>query len=220
MAAEKIFSNVGQGIFDDIREESGEPFQAVTGIETTLPVAPSQKTPSTKTSDLSTILGTPSEKGTSFLSKPQVASATSGLLSGLQVGGQQTGSESVTSADSIVQILGGAAVGGLVGGPIGAVAGGLSSGLSVFLGTRANKRKSKALKAKEDRYQKMVKQQLAREDEFRKQERFDKLEEQGHNRARSKMIDQWTLYQDFSNQLTDVINKNADLKTRFAKEGF
>jgi len=220
MAVESIFAKSGQGIFDDTRDETGNPFQAVTGIDTTLSstLGDESKFKDQKFGFDKSIKK--SEQEAQAKTAALTAKGTSGLLSGLQIGGQETGSESITSADSIIQILGGVGAGALAGGVPGAVAGGLAAGLSVFLGTRANKRKSKDLKAKEARYQKMVQEQIKREDAFRKQERDDRLELQGFDRRRNKMADQWKAYGLFSKQITNTINQNEDLKLRFAKEGF
>ena len=46
--------------------------------------------------------------------------AATGLGLGLQLGSQQTGSTDLVSADSLIQVLGGAGLGGLTGGPVGA----------------------------------------------------------------------------------------------------
>ena len=77
--------------------------------------------------------------------------AATGLGLGLQLGSQQTGSTDLVSADSLIQVLGGAGLGGLTGGPVGAVAGGLAAGIGVFLSTRSEKKKQKSQRAQQMR---------------------------------------------------------------------
>ena len=215
MATEPIFSS--QGIFDDVRVEE-RPFQSVTGIDTTLADVPGKTFQRQKTLfDASTKRQQQAQDVKSARFKSDI---TSGLTTGLALGAQDTGETELTSIDSLIKILGGAGLGALTAGPVGAVAGGLAAGLSSFLGIRSNKRRAKAQKAKDERYQKAVREQIRREDAFRKQERLDGLDVLGHDRRRNKMMDQWTLFKDFNSQITDVINQNDSLKKRFAKEGF
>lgn len=150
----------------------------------------------------------------------QFKGAATGAATGLQLGSLPTGQTEFASADTAIQVLGGIGTGFAVGGPWGAVAGGLAAGLGAFLTTRGTKRAEKELAAKEARYQKAVEQQLARENKFRTQERFDKLEEVGYNRRNEKFKNQQIAYQDFNNQIMTAINNNASLKQRFAKSGF
>jgi len=146
--------------------------------------------------------------------------AATGIGLGLQLGSQQTGGTDLVSADSLIQVLGGAGLGGLTGGPVGAVAGGLAAGIGVFLSTRSEKKKQKAERAKEDRYQKMVKEQLAREEKFRKQARFDSLDQIGFDRRQSKLQNQKAQYDQLTQNILSVVNSNAKLKARFAQQGF
>ena len=146
--------------------------------------------------------------------------AATGLGLGLQLGSQQTGSTDLVSADSLIQVLGGAGLGGLTGGPVGAVAGGLAAGIGVFLSTRSEKKKQKSQRAKEDRYQKMVKEQLAREDKFRRQARLDDLEQLGFDRRANKLQNQQTQYKELTANILRMVNSNAKLKQRFVQQGF
>ncbi len=214
--AQNIFA--GQGIFDDVRTPSGDKFQSLSGIDTTLEDVSDRDFQAQKSRFDAT------KRKQDEASRVKRARLSSDILGGVQtglaLGGQDTGETEFASTDSLIKILGGAGTGFLAGGPVGAIAGGLAGGLQAFLGTKANKRKQKAQKAKEARYQRALREQIAREDKFRKQERFDRLEEVGFNRSRQKMADQWSLYRDINKQFTDVINSNADLKKRFSKEGF
>ena len=81
-------------------------------------------------------------------------------------------------------------------------------------------KKQKAERAKEDRYQKMVKEQLAREEKFRKQDRFDKLDQIGFDRRQSKLQNQKAQYDQLTQNILSVVNSNAKLKARFAQQGF
>ena len=146
--------------------------------------------------------------------------AATGIGLGLQLGSQQTGSTDLVSADSLIQVLGGAGLGGLTGGPVGAVAGGLAAGIGVFLSTRSEKKKQKSQRAKEDRYQKMVKEQLAREDKFRRQARLDDLEQLGFDRRANKLQNQQTQYKELTANILRMVNSNAKLKQRFVQQGF
>jgi hypothetical protein len=103
---------------------------------------------------------------------------------------------------------------------VGAVAGGLAAGIGVFLSTRSEKKKQKAQRAKEDRYQKMVKEQLAREDKFRRQARLDGLEQIGFDRRQSKLQNQKAQYDQLTQNILSVVNSNAKLKQRFVQQGF
>jgi len=212
--AENIFAS--QGIFDDVRDEGGDKFQSLSGIDTTLeaPVKPTAK-PKASPSFMDSLTKSPSKKTTRI-----TADAASGATAGLAIGQQQTGETELASADSFIKILGGAGTGFLAGGPIGAVAGGLAAGLGAFLSTKSAKRASKAQKAKDVRYDKMVKEQIAREDKFRQEDKFARLEEQGYDRKRQKMNDKWALYNKFSDNFTSMINDDAELKKRFASTGF
>ncbi len=146
--------------------------------------------------------------------------AATGIGLGLQLGSQQTGNTDLVSADSLIQVLGGAGLGGLTGGPVGAVAGGLAAGIGVFLSTRSEKKKQKSQRAKEDRYQKMVKEQLAREDKFRRQARLDDLEQLGFDRRANKLQNQQTQYKELTANILRMVNSNAKLKQRFVQQGF
>jgi len=143
-----------------------------------------------------------------------------GASLGLKIGSAQTGQEEFASAETLVQVLASAGTGFLLGGPAGAMAGGLAAGLSAFLSTRATKKARKNQDAKEARYQKMVRQQIAREDKFKKQDRFDKLENQGYNRRASKFENRANAYKEFNSQIMAAISNNQNLKTRFASRGF
>jgi len=222
--AENIFKNQGLFVGDEEaprRVAGGEDapsFQSLSGIDTTLedvsrPAFQTQK----RKFDASQDRRSAKKSVESARFKGDILG---GVQSGLALGVQDTGETEFASTDSIIKILGGAGTGFLVGGPAGAIAGGLASGLQAFLGTRANKKKAKAQKAKENRYQKMVKEQIARDDKFRKEDRFDRLRTEGKTRARQKQEANWSLYRDFNKQFTDMINSNADLKSRFAAQGF
>lgn len=139
---------------------------------------------------------------------------------GLQIGAADTGQTEFASADTAIQVLAGAGTGFAIAGPWGAVAGGLAAGVGAFLNTRASKRRKKEVNAKEARYQKMVQQQIAREDKFRKEERFDRLENQNFNRNAAKTQNQWDAYKDFTGKIMGVLNSNSALQKRFIEEGF
>ena len=132
--------------------------------------------------------------------------AATGLGLGLQLGSQQTGSTDLVSADSLIQVLGGAGLGGLTGGPVGAVAGGLAAGIGVFLSTRSEKKKQKS--------------QRAREDKFRRQARLDDLEQLGFDRRANKLQNQQTQYKELTANILRMVNSNAKLKQRFVQQGF
>lgn len=212
--AQNVFAS--QGIFDDVRDESGDKFQSLSGIDTTL-AAPTQPTakPKASSSFMDSLTKKPSKQTTRI-----TADAASGAMAGLALGQQQTGETELASADSFIKILGGTGTGFLAGGPIGAVAGGLAAGLGAFLSTKSAKRAQKSQKAKEVRYDKMVKEQIAREDKFRQEDKFARLEEQGYNRTRQKQNDKWAMYNKFSDNFTSMINDSAELKKRFATTGF
>ncbi len=160
------------------------------------------------------------DTGTSAEARADKQGTLTGAGLGLQLGSAQTGQEELLSTDTAIQVLAGAGLGAVAGGPMGALAGGLAAGVGAFLNTRAAKRRGKEVRAKEERFQKIAREQLAREEKFQKQARFDRLENRDYNRSAAKMQNHWDAYKDFTGQIMGILNSNANLKKRFAKEGF
>jgi hypothetical protein len=133
-----------------------------------------------------------------------------------------------SAGEAAVGVLGstaqGAAMGASVGGVPGAVIGGgvglVMGGLNAYMGVKSARKARDREEALRNDAVRMEKEEIARDEKWRVQNRLDTLEEARYQRKKYSMQKAYEAAQAQGKNLMALINANADLKQKYAKFGF
>lgn len=145
---------------------------------------------------------------------------------GLQSAGSVTPTPS--AGEAVVGIAGatasGAAMGASVAGPYGAVVGagvGLVMGsLNAYMGVQSARKARNKEEALKNDYNRKAKEEIARDEKWRVQNRLDTLEEARYQRKKFAMQQAYEATQVQGKNMMALISNNAALKEKYAKYGF